>query len=688
MALEQITFNIGAFNDANAGGNNYYVGTVFRVKKQSDGAFAFIYSDAAGDFPISQNDIDNVSNSIGECNFYIEAGNYYIEVGSSIKNFTVGSSASEILVENGGTVQDYISSNTTPFDTVADMVSATYLAGLSEDTLIQWGGYYIKGDGGGNYGLLKFGAHTADGGSVFSVDSNTYIKSDISSGCITASKFGVVGDGSESDKTQIENAFSFCGGNVAKFIIDVEGVYNPMFFVDGLNVHVTKKLTLKGNPSTVDQGIFDCLFTTSCTGFSLTFEEGTEHTSEEHGTWQEFSHFIRCQNAYHGYIGKHVCDKFDGDGIFWSQSSDVTIDSPTATRPGRSGMSIIENIERCTLNNPHCEGIHPSPLSDDLGCLNIEPNKAGNMDITINHPTGYGDEKRVTGLQIFLEKNFVNESNYERYVYNVQVNNPAYNRCLINYNFKNFFWKENTTGNYIAPRGSITIVDSACYNPLDKGYNIDSVLSKGGIELNIVRPTLTLTLPTDGDESSQSNNMFVVTRNQAVYTDPDKIPCTNISDIMINDKAGYAHNSYVFVRYGEGLNTCSFNRPISVEPSTPLIVYPETGAGSLVGAEVKLNSKELMSISASKTLEQQDCLYTITNTGASGNVTLTLPVTPINSEIEFINTKDNATLSIAPPTSGIGIGSGSLGASYDILPTERYKAVRFKRVNSSRYSVS
>jgi hypothetical protein len=90
MALEQITFNIGAFNDSDAGGNNYFTDTVFEVKNQSDNTFATIYADSSGTTQIPQNGIDNVSNSRGECNFYIDDGDFYLEVNSQQKNFNTG----------------------------------------------------------------------------------------------------------------------------------------------------------------------------------------------------------------------------------------------------------------------------------------------------------------------------------------------------------------------------------------------------------------------------------------------------------------------------------------------------------------------------------------------------------------------------------------------------------------------
>ena len=88
MALDRIKFNIASFNDADAGGNNYYAGIIYEVFNSND-TLADIYSDAAGSSQINQNGIDNISNSSGECIFYIDSGSYYIKLGSKTESFTV-----------------------------------------------------------------------------------------------------------------------------------------------------------------------------------------------------------------------------------------------------------------------------------------------------------------------------------------------------------------------------------------------------------------------------------------------------------------------------------------------------------------------------------------------------------------------------------------------------------------------
>ena len=86
MALEQITFNIAAFNDADAGGNNYFAGEIYEVFNTND-TLADIYSDAAGANPINQDGISNKSNASGEVVFYIGSGSYYVLSGGKRRNF-------------------------------------------------------------------------------------------------------------------------------------------------------------------------------------------------------------------------------------------------------------------------------------------------------------------------------------------------------------------------------------------------------------------------------------------------------------------------------------------------------------------------------------------------------------------------------------------------------------------------
>ncbi|QZI87818.1 hypothetical protein SIPHO054v2_p0017 [Vibrio phage 103E44.1] len=72
------------------------------------------------------------------------------------------------------------------FNTVAEMVSG----GATVGSQVQWLGYYEASDGGSNWGIVKSGAHTEDGGSIFSIDANTYIEANLKGKSVSVLKFG------------------------------------------------------------------------------------------------------------------------------------------------------------------------------------------------------------------------------------------------------------------------------------------------------------------------------------------------------------------------------------------------------------------------------------------------------------------------------------------------------------------
>lgn len=119
---------------------------------------------------------------------------------------------------NGGSVQDFIDIST--FKTVADMKSfANHIVGSK----VVWQGYYSQSDGGSNWGVVKSGAHVEDGGSIFSIDTNTYIKANIVKSKINVKKFGAKGDGTNNDTVRIQAAIDY--GKAGSNIFHPEGIY-------------------------------------------------------------------------------------------------------------------------------------------------------------------------------------------------------------------------------------------------------------------------------------------------------------------------------------------------------------------------------------------------------------------------------------------------------------------------------
>lgn len=107
MALEQITFNLGALDDAANSGKNYVAGQVFEVFNIDD-TYADIFADSAGTIPIDQSGIQNISNSDGECKFFIDKGFYNIKSGGKARQLNANFSFE--------------------FETVSDAVNAKFIS--------------------------------------------------------------------------------------------------------------------------------------------------------------------------------------------------------------------------------------------------------------------------------------------------------------------------------------------------------------------------------------------------------------------------------------------------------------------------------------------------------------------------------------------------------------------------------
>ena len=111
-------------------------------------------------------------------------------------------------------------SNITTLNTVSEIPSLS--GNVENGQLIKWNCYRNIFDGGDNIGVVKTGPHTADGGSIFSIDANTYIQADLSSGVIPIRKFGAYCDGVNDDTLAIQNAAYALGslfGQVKKLLI-------------------------------------------------------------------------------------------------------------------------------------------------------------------------------------------------------------------------------------------------------------------------------------------------------------------------------------------------------------------------------------------------------------------------------------------------------------------------------------
>jgi hypothetical protein len=124
------------------------------------------------------------------------------------------------------------------FDTVADMQASTIVFPVGKR--IEWSGYYIKSDGGGNWGTVKTGAHTDDGGSIISINANTYVEANFNTQA-TSSQFGCTNLG-PSDSNKLLNLKEYCYANNKEFIFSaLHNIDEPLVFdkdnitIKGLN---------------------------------------------------------------------------------------------------------------------------------------------------------------------------------------------------------------------------------------------------------------------------------------------------------------------------------------------------------------------------------------------------------------------------------------------------------------------
>lgn len=112
-----------------------------------------------------------------------------------------------LLTQGGETyILLQIESRALSFETVADMKTGILSNGfgtidwdnITTGTRIPWLGYYAVLDGGDNNGILKRGTHTEDNGSIFSIDTDTYIEANIKGGPLNLLKFGLQAGGLDS----------------------------------------------------------------------------------------------------------------------------------------------------------------------------------------------------------------------------------------------------------------------------------------------------------------------------------------------------------------------------------------------------------------------------------------------------------------------------------------------------------
>lgn len=149
------------------------------------------------DDPIRNITPNLVVNDLRAHRYPANTGDIYIPIAPL--PFTTGASGSEFdtddwTVLQGVTSQDLINdlSQAYTFETVALMQASLIVFPVGKK--IFWQGYYAESDGGSNWGLVASGAHTDDGGSVFTLADGQHVKANLKGG-FSIKKFGARSDG-------------------------------------------------------------------------------------------------------------------------------------------------------------------------------------------------------------------------------------------------------------------------------------------------------------------------------------------------------------------------------------------------------------------------------------------------------------------------------------------------------------
>ena len=123
---------------------------------------------------------------------------------------------------------------------------------------VEWLGYYTASDGGGNWGIVKSGAHVADGGRIFSIDANTYVEAHIEN-TIFVKQWGA-GFGSD-DTSILQSIVSYADNNARVTAISLSGsIINLSGEVFSFDTHreslEVRNGVIRWNPLTIDSDLF------------------------------------------------------------------------------------------------------------------------------------------------------------------------------------------------------------------------------------------------------------------------------------------------------------------------------------------------------------------------------------------------------------------------------------------------
>ena len=133
-------------------------------------------------------------------------------------NFKAADDIYDVIISEGGPdeykiekvdiveVSSLIDDLSQSFTFKSNLLMITSLIAFPVGKKIFWQGYYAESDGGSNWGIVKSGAHTDDGGSVFTLADGQYIAANLKGKTFSVLKFGAKDDGVSDSHDNIAKA--------------------------------------------------------------------------------------------------------------------------------------------------------------------------------------------------------------------------------------------------------------------------------------------------------------------------------------------------------------------------------------------------------------------------------------------------------------------------------------------------
>ncbi|CAH9016851.1 hypothetical protein VP217E381_P0067 [Vibrio phage 217E38-1] len=204
--------------------------------------------------------------------------------------------------------------------TIGVIISAGSSGELFVGQRVEWRGYHSESDGGSNWGVVKSGAHTEDGGSIFSIDSNTYIKANLKGNGVNSAKFGLregVSFASDNHSRALK-LFDYAKSNNTS-----ELKFSALYFISdgisitqqGLRLTFSSKWNESGLQMTSDAGPFSAMLILDAQNIVI---KGGFFATESNQT----SIFIRDGGKSHL---EDFTVKFSEYGVLWEKGNAITV---------------------------------------------------------------------------------------------------------------------------------------------------------------------------------------------------------------------------------------------------------------------------------------------------------------------------------------------------------------------------